>query len=91
MLINQRNQWRQEFEQGKVPQLVLSNFHSPDSAIQALLDYIHHLKLGGSPKLIKSYVLEQYRALRDSESWRSSAVAEQLCEYVMFLETNKEL
>lgn len=91
MLINQRIQWRQEFEQGKVPQMVLSNFHSPDSSVQTLLDYIHHLKLGGKPKLVSSYVLEQYRKLRDSESWRSSRIAEQLCEYILFLETNKEL
>ena len=33
--------------------------------------------------------LEQYRANRDSEQWRSSGFAEELCEYILYLEASK--
>lgn len=90
MLINQRNQWKKEFEQGKIPKIVADNFHTPDSSVQNILDYVKHLQQNKEPYIIDSYVLSAYRQHRDSESWRSSSLAEQLCEYILFLEKGTE-
>jgi len=37
------------------------------------------------------YVLQQYRAHRDSNLWRSTREVEKLCEYILFLEGAKPM
>lgn len=55
MLVEQRNEWKREFEEGIKP-------FNP--------------------------VLDEYKANRNSESWRSSSMSERICEYTLFLESN---
>lgn len=88
MLINQRNQWKNSYEQGKVPVILISGRTFSGSSFEELLAYITHLEQGGSKKELGSYILSQYRKHRNSESWRSTRTAEQLCEYILFLENN---
>jgi hypothetical protein len=35
------------------------------------------------------HILQQYRANRDSNLWRSTREVEKLCEYILHLEKNK--
>jgi hypothetical protein len=89
MLVYQRDKWRQDFEAGKVPQSFLDylegkTFCSPD--FMKLLYYAKALQLNQPTKPPTGYVIDQYRKLRNSESWRSTAVTEQLCEFILFLE-----
>lgn len=52
-LVEERNKWRKEFEQGNKPDC---------------------------------QYLNDYRKYRNSEYWRASRYAEQICEYILYLE-----
>lgn len=46
-------------------------------------DFLHYFELFGK---CDSDILADYKENRNSESWRTSRVVEELCEYILYLE-----
>lgn len=55
--------------------------------VQQRLQWLTDFKDGLKPS---SLVLEDYRKHRLTESWRTSRIVEELCEYIIYLESLKE-